>query len=106
MNRISSVLFLFIALIFFGCSETSKQPVQLEGDVVNHTGVIQQVGADIYVIIDNAEEGTHYAPTNLPVDYKEDGLRVLFSGSIREIPSNVRMAGTPLVLSTIQRDIK
>ena len=106
MSRISSVLFLLIALIFIGCSETSEQPVQLEDDVVNHTGVIQQVGTNIYVIIDNAEEGGHYVPINLPADFKENGLRVLFSGRVGEVPSNVRMAGTPLVLSTIQRDIK
>ena len=106
MSRIPSVLFLLIGLMFVGCSDTPKQPVQLEYDVVNHTGVIQKVGADIYIIVDNAEDGTHYAPTNLPVDYKEDGLRVLFSGSILEIPSNVRMAGTPLVLSSIRGDIK
>ena len=106
MDRSSSVLCLFVGLLFVGCSETSRQPVQPDDDIVNRTGVIQQLPPDIYVIIDGVAEGKHYAPTNLPTDFKEDGLRVLFSGSTREIPSNVRMVGIPLDLSSIQRDIR
>lgn len=75
-------------------------------DVVNHSGVIRQLGSDAFIIFDSAPDGRHFAPMNLPEAFQRDGLRVVFSGHTREIPSNVRLAGTPLDLSSIQEDIR
>lgn len=106
MKRRSSTLCLLVGLLFVGCSESPREPLGPDDDIVSHTGVIQQLELDAYVIIDDVPESRHYAPTNLPVDFKQDGLRVLFSGRTREIPPNVRMAGIPLDLSSIQLDIR
>ncbi len=106
MNKRSSALCLLVGLLLVGCGESSIEPLGPDDDIVNHTGVIQQLESDTYVIIDDVPESGHYAPTNLPVDFRQDGLRVLFSGRTREIPPNVRMAGIPLDLSSIQRDIR
>ena len=102
----TSVLCVFVAVLLIGCNETSVEPVQGRDDIVNHTGVIQQLTSEVYVIIDDVAESRHYAPTNWPSDFKEDGLRVLFSGTTHEIPPNVRMAGIPLDLTSIQQDIR
>ena len=102
----TSVLCVLVAVLLIGCNETSVEPVQGRDDIVNHTGVIQQLTSEVYVIIDDVAESRHYAPTNLPSDFKEDGLRVLFSGITHEIPPNVRLVGIPLDLSSIQRDIR
>ena len=106
MLRRTSVLCVLVAVLLIGCKETSVEPVQDRDDIVNHTGVIQQLTSEVYVIVDDVPEGTHYAPTNLSGEFKENGLRVLFSGTTHEIPPNVRMVGIPLDLSSIQRDIR
>ena len=106
MFRRTSFLCILVTVLFFGCNETSMEPIQDHDDVVNHTGAVQQLGTEIFIIIDDVAESRHYAPTNLPNEFKQHGLRVLFSGHTREIPPNVRMAGIPLDLSSIREDIR
>ena len=67
-------------------------------------GTIQQLSPNSawYVIIPDDEKNQRYAPTNLPDEFKKDGLRVIFSGKVAEIPPNVRMVGVPLELIKIE----
>ena len=44
-----------------------------------------------------------YAPTALPDDFKKQGLIVQFSGNTQPISPNVRMMGTPLKLTKIEK---
>ena len=72
--------------------------------VTNEKGSIRAVSAEQgwYGIVPDSDEGTVYAPEGLPEELKRDGLRVVFSGEVGEIPPNVRMWGTPLKLTKIE----
>ena len=106
MFRRTSVLCILAGVFLVGCNDTSVQPVQDHDEIVNHSGVVQQLGQDVFIIIDRVAQSRHYAPTNLPGEFKQHGLRVLFSGNTRDIPPNVRMAGIPLDLTSIREDIR
>ncbi len=66
-------------------------------------GTIQQISGGLLALVPDARPSTRYVPQNLPAAFREDGLRVVFSGWLEEIPPNVRMAGVPLVLTAVRR---
>jgi hypothetical protein len=43
-----------------------------------------------------------YIASNLPEEFKSEGLHVTFSGLEAPIPPYIRMAGTPIKLKTIK----
>src|SRR5262245_25488638 len=49
------------------------------------------IDSDTYVLVADAPAGTQYLPDSLPTPFREDGLRVRFSGTVREPPPNVRL---------------
>ena len=67
------------------------------------TGTIRQVSAGLIALVPDARPATRYVPQNLPEGFQQDGLRVVFSGWLEEIPPNVRMIGQPLVLTALRR---
>ncbi len=69
--------------------------------VENERGTVRLIAEDQYVIIPDKDPGNRYAAP-LPSDFRVDGLRVLFSGVIMEVPANARLTATPLVLSKIE----
>ena len=77
----------------------SQPPVP---DVVDQSGTIRLISGDVYGIVPDADTGTRYLPDSLADEFKKDGLRVVFSGKVGEIPPNVRMMGTPLTLTAIR----
>jgi hypothetical protein len=66
-------------------------------------GVIRKVGNLGFAVEPDEYPGTRYVPDKLPDEFKEDGLKVLFSGVVQEAPPGVRMWGTPLKLTAIRR---
>jgi hypothetical protein len=72
--------------------------------VSNEKGTIQLISPeqDWYVIIPDYDDTQRFLPTNLPDIFKKNGLKVIFSGKICEIPENVRLVGTPLLLTSIE----
>ena len=66
------------------------------------TGVIYKK-ADAYVIRETLPGGANvdYYAENLGDEFKKEGLRVKFKGTLLEIPSNVRMIGKPIKLTKI-----
>ncbi len=77
------------------------------GYVSNEKGTIQLISPkqDWYVIILGYDDMQRFLPTNLPDIFKKDGLKVIFSGKICEIPENVRLIGTPLLLTSIKKEV-
>jgi hypothetical protein len=53
--------------------------------------------------VPDADPGTRYAPDALAEEFRVDGLRVIFSGEVREPPPHARLWGTPLRLTSIRR---
>lgn len=67
-----------------------------------HGTVEQFPDASSYVLVPDGAGSQRYLPENLPPDFRRHGLRVVFSGNPGEIPPNVRLVGTPLVLTAIR----
>ncbi|MFX0201117.1 MAG: hypothetical protein ACFFCW_33785, partial [Candidatus Hodarchaeota archaeon] len=72
--------------------------------VSNEKGTIRLISPEQgwYVIIPDYDNTQRFLPTSLPDRFKKDGLKVIFSGKICEIPENVRLVGTPLLLTSIE----
>lgn len=73
------------------------------GEVLDEEpATVVKVGDRWFGIVPDAESGTRFAPDELPADFRRDGLKVVVSGTIGEIPRNVRLWGTPMLLSCIR----
>ncbi len=73
------------------------------GDVVeDQSGTTVQVRDEWIGLVPDDDPGTRYAPDELPAEFRRDGLRVVFSGTVGEIPPNVRLWGTPFELTAIR----
>lgn len=77
-------------------------PTEPGAELTDLSGKVQQVGQFGWGLVPDAEPGTRYAVEDMPVELQEDGLRVVFSGVLGEIPENARLWGTPLELTAIQ----
>ena len=73
-----------------------------EDTIVDKTGTVQYIDLEggFYGIVD--DDGNKYDPVNLPDEYKEDGLRVKFSGCILKDQVSIHMWGTLIELTDIQ----
>jgi len=70
--------------------------------ISNVKGVVKFLdNKETVVIIPNDNPNGRYIASNLPEEYKVEGLKVTFSGDVGIIPPNVRMLGTPLKLKNI-----
>ena len=80
--------------------------MQEAGDVIQDArGTIKKIGSLGYAIEPDDQPGYRYAPTNMSEDFKKDGLRVLYSGTVGDVPNSGRggrVWGTPLELSSIK----
>ncbi len=74
-----------------------------EDKIVEGKGTVAHVGQNWYGIVPDMQSGTCYAPVNLAEEFRIDNLRVYFKGKVGEIPPNIRMWGTPLVLIEIRK---
>ncbi|MDY7093487.1 MAG: hypothetical protein SX243_11015 [Acidobacteriota bacterium] len=78
-------------------------PTEPGAELREVSATVQQVGQFGWGLVPDAEPGTRYAVEELPEELREDGLEVVFSGVLGEIPANVRLWGTPLELTSIRR---
>ncbi|HEY7412638.1 MAG TPA: hypothetical protein VII13_17995 [Vicinamibacteria bacterium] len=94
---------LALGLVLGACA--ARAPAAADGGqhVENAPGVIRRVGDLGYGIVPDADPGTRYAPDALAEEFRVDGLRVIFSGEVREPPPHARLWGTPLRLTSIRR---
>jgi hypothetical protein len=91
---------LFVLGLFLATLAFAFQP----GDELTEAaGTVKHVGRDWYGLVPDSEPGTRFAPENLPEEFREDGLKVVFSGTVKESPEGVRMWGTPFEISEIRR---
>lgn len=80
-----------------------EKPVPGPGDELRDAhGRVEKVSDDWWGLVADGEVGSRYAPEGgLAQEFRQDGLRVVFSGVVGEIPPNVRMWGTPLRVTKI-----
>lgn len=78
-------------------------PFEITAIANRQEGIIKKFSDDPAVYIIEAENGTRrYLPAVIPDAFKVHNLKVYFSGNAGNIPPNVRMAGTPFELDTIE----
>jgi hypothetical protein len=89
---------LTLATLAAGCGISS---VLSGGDGVSGDGVVQYVTIEggFYAIRD--VDGHNYDPTNLPAEFRKDGLAVRYSGRIRRDAASFHMYGQILELTEI-----
>lgn len=94
------------ALFLFACRETSQEMVtphkecfdtQVVKQLTHIDGKIEKV-AEFYLILAGEQR---YAACNLPEELQVAGTRIQFDAKEFEIPANVRLAGTPILITKI-----
>ncbi|MBV6625952.1 MAG: hypothetical protein KI793_23975 [Rivularia sp. (in: Bacteria)] len=63
------------------------------GTVKNKVGTVRRIHDKLYIII-SEDNRSRFAPCNLPDEFKREGLKIRFSGDIKEIYPNERWAAT------------
>jgi len=104
MKRTLIVIVGVFSIFLTSCS-TKHNPSKAGDEIVNERGTIQQLSANQqwYIIVPDFDPTTRCLPSNLPERLRKDGIRVLFGGTIGEIPANVRLIGRPLYLKAIKQ---
>lgn len=94
------VLALSGLLLLTGCAHTGRAP---EGQLVSETGTVRHIdlAGGFYGIL--GDSGKHYDPVNLDPAFRQDGLRVRFTGKPLQGVLTMRMWGRPIELTEIQR---
>ena len=87
------------------CCGLGNNPQNNGDKLTNASGTVQQLGnnPEWFVIVPDFDPSIRFLPSNLPPKLRQNGIRVKFSGRIGEIPPNVRMIGTPLDLTFIEK---
>ena len=76
------------------------------GKLENAIGTIENHG--VFVIVVEADSiarrpTTFYQPSNLPEEFYQEGLRVIFSGLLEMMDPTVRYYGNPITLTEIRK---
>lgn len=86
-----------------GSTTAGDVPAATGERLVDAPGHVRKVSEEWWGLVPVDDEGTVYAPQPpLPAELREDGLPVLFSGVVGDIPPNVRMWGTPLLEAEVR----
>jgi hypothetical protein len=99
------LLTLLIFSTFLPTCTTRGNAYEAGDELVNERGTIQQLSANPqwYIIVPDFDPTTRFLPSNLPTGLRKDGIKVLFSGKVGEIPANARLIGIPLDLKRIKQ---
>jgi len=87
------IIIIFLLTVFSGCTDQYK-----EG-----TGTIQynDFEGGFYGIL--GDDGEKYNPINLPIEFKEDGIRVKYNLNTLENQSSIQMWGTIVEIIEIEK---
>jgi len=94
----------FASLAVLGCSKGGS-PRTANGELRDVPAVVQRfpIDSDTFVLVPVDSTDTRYVPDELPVEFRQDGLHVVFSGKLAPIPPNVRLVGIPIELQSVRR---
>lgn len=82
-----------------GADDYPSEPGEI---ITDASATMQKVSDAWFGIVPDFHPATRFAADDLPESFRSDGLRVVFSGVIGEIPANQRLWGTPLELTDIR----
>lgn len=95
MRTLLRVTFLGFFIATLACAWQAGDEIQ------EAQGTIRKVGTQWFGIVPDEDPGTRFAPDKLPEAMKRDGLRVVYSGVVKELPGG-RTWGIPLQLTEIR----
>jgi hypothetical protein len=92
-----------VAAFGLACSRKSAPSSAARERLTNVPAVVCRfpIDSDNFVLRDST--GAFYVPEDLPVPFRSEGVRVLFSARLLPIPPGVRMVGPPVRLERIER---
>jgi hypothetical protein len=106
MSR-GTILFLAALLtsITWGCAQRSAEPgtVTRDGDLVSGTGTVRFVELEGGFYAIEGDDQQSYDPTDLPADFRTEGLRVRFTAKLRPDLASIHMAGPIVEILKIER---
>ncbi|WP_214020982.1 DUF333 domain-containing protein [Methanoculleus sp.] len=100
-NYLVVVLVLFGAVVACGCMASGGGDTTADRISGNGTITFVDLEGGFYGIV--ADDGRRYLPADLPAEYRQDGLRVLFSADVEEDGVGIHMWGTPAEIRSIER---
>ncbi|HOB17399.1 MAG TPA: DUF333 domain-containing protein [Candidatus Methanoculleus thermohydrogenotrophicum] len=95
------VLTLIAAVIACGCMAVGGED-ELPDDCISGIGTVTYVDLEggFYGIV--ADDGERYLPTDLPAEYRKDGLRVRFTADVARDNATIQQWGTPIDIVSIE----
>ncbi|MCK8518559.1 putative hemolysin [Methanoculleus sp. 7T] len=99
-NYLVIVLALFGAVVACGCMAAGGEDGPIDRVSGNGTVTYVDLEGGFYGIA--ADDGKRYLPTDLPAEYRQDGLRVTFSADIARETANIQQWGTPVDIVAIE----
>lgn len=71
--------------------------------VIAGNGTVRHVPLEGGFYAIDGDDDRHYNPTNLPVEFRQDGITIRFSGRARDDMMSIRMYGTIIELDHVER---
>jgi hypothetical protein len=93
-----SVLFAIIAIFINGCEKGSGND---QKDIIHGTGKVMfsNLEGGFYYIADAS--GKNYDPLNLPPDFQQDNINVIYEAVLSENQESIHMVGEIIVIRDI-----
>jgi hypothetical protein len=105
------LIFLSISVTIIACAKQStaqKNSVELKQDCYNERKlerVVTDLSAKIEIFGDEyliATDDARYMPCEVPTAFRKNGIKIIFSGEVKEVYPHERWAGLPLHLTKIR----
>ncbi|MEZ4886950.1 MAG: hypothetical protein R3E32_19630 [Chitinophagales bacterium] len=106
ITKLFSTLSILLLVGITSCSQaqnTHKSNDENSSTVKKQAATIDHKGDYYFLIFDN-EPNSRYLDTNIEPTFRQDKMRVIVSGEKLPIPPNVRMAGNPFKITSIEID--
>jgi hypothetical protein len=115
MKKFHVFIFVFLFMPLISCEQEEEIEILLSSncnydnrltvkEVERIRGTVQLANQNIanqFIIVPNDPDLPNLSPCNLPVDLREEGRQIFFSGEIKEVYDNEKLASTPFKLTRI-----
>ena len=97
--------YLFSILFCLGITTTAMAQefeYEVDRELAKEKIVMKDMGGGLFIAQSELESNKRYMITNLPEEYRVDGLRLVCWGMLGKIPPAARLAGTPMYVTKIK----
>ncbi len=102
-------IFFLLLVSIFSCDRKGIQ-LDTSGSCVSNTvvkewknlsGTVEIAGNEVVIDVAGANSTLRFYPCNLPGPYQQKGKLIRFDAREYEVPPNVRVIGTPIIITQI-----